>query len=158
MKRIKILSLVASCATIAGLAVSGLTGIGSSASATGGVRTLHIVTTQTHHAFVDAVPLHKMSAGDQFMFTETLAGDCTGHSAISVTLQADSKSAVFSGYVDCGSAGALTIMASQPFNAPTSTPLVGAITGGTKSYRGARGDFVAHQTKTGANVTVTLLP
>jgi hypothetical protein len=51
--------------------------------------------------------------------------------------------------------GTITITA---LTKPGATTTSGAVTGGTGAYAGARGAFVSHSTKTGADDTVTLLP
>ena len=50
--------------------------------------------------------------------------------------------------------GQISIAATVHGNAPAS----GAVTGGDGAYAGARGTFRSHNTRTGANDTITLLP
>jgi len=103
-----------------------------------------------------------MSPGDMFVLSNPLvdnSGKHIGHLRAECTIIQGGKTAAKSAGI-CFGVFAMTngtLDAMVTLANLDSTTTAGAIVGGTGSYAGARGDFVSHSTKTGANDTVTLL-
>jgi Dirigent-like protein len=140
--------------------------LGSAGAQSPGGRTLTFVERDkgSTFGFVDNPPKspkhqNRFSAGDSFVFSNPLF-DTSGKSIgrLHASCAADKPGSPTTATVVCHGAfrfqdGMVTV---EVLSVVDAKDVTGAVTGGTGAYEGARGNVVSHNTKSGANDTITL--